>query len=157
MITVVDAGPRKVSRAADVQAPAAALFELVADPHRHAELDGSGTVLGTAEGPHQLTKDAKFSVRMKQYGVPYRITSHVTDLQDGRVVEWQHPLGHRWRWEFIPLAEGSTRVTETFDYSHISSASAKGLEVFGFPAKNAKGIESTLRQLQERHSGGAGS
>jgi hypothetical protein len=25
---------------------------------------------------------------MRQYGVPYRITSQVTDFTDGRVVEW---------------------------------------------------------------------
>ena len=90
---------------------------------------------------------------MKQYGVPYRITSQVTDFDDGHVVEWRHPLGHRWRWELTPLSEGSTRVTETFDYSQISSVKAIGLELFGVPGKNAKGIETTLRQLQERYPG----
>ncbi len=153
MVTVVDAGPHKVSRSAEVRAPASALFEMVADPHRHRELDGSGTVVGTVTGPKQLTKDAKFSVQMKQYGLPYRITSVVTDLEDVRVVQWRHPLGHQWRWEFTPLPDGSTRVTETFDYSTAGSIQAKGLELFGYPKKNAAGIESTLRQLQARYPG----
>jgi Polyketide cyclase / dehydrase and lipid transport len=153
MVTVVDAGPHKVSRAAEVRAPASELFAMVADPHRHHELDGSGTVLSTVTGPQQLTKDATFSVKMKQYGVPYRITSLVTDLQDGRVVQWRHPLGHQWRWEFTPLPDGSTLVTETFDYSQVSSLQAKSLELFGFPKKNAAGIESTLRKLQARYPG----
>jgi ribosome-associated toxin RatA of RatAB toxin-antitoxin module len=153
MVTVVDAGPHKVSRSAEVRAPAGELFAMVADPHRHHELDGSGTVMSTVTGPHQLTKDARFSVRMKQYGTPYRVTSVVTDLEDGQVVQWRHPLGHQWRWEFTPLADGSTRVTETFDYSTVSPVKAKGLELFGIPKKNAAGIESTLRKLQARYPG----
>jgi hypothetical protein len=153
-VTVVDAGPRKVSRTVQVQAPAAEIFDIVADPHRHGELDGSGTVMDTVTGPQRLAKDAKFSVQMKQRGVPYRITSTVTDFDDGRVVEWRHPMGHRWRWELTPLSGNSTRVTETFDYSQIGSVKAKGLELFGVPKQNAAGIEATLRQLEARYPGG---
>lgn len=96
-INSIDAGPRRVSRTVDVQAPAAELFSLVADPRRHGELDGSGTVGEMVKGPQRLSEDSSFSVKMKQYGVPYRITSRVTDFAEGRVVEWRHPLGHRWR------------------------------------------------------------
>jgi Polyketide cyclase / dehydrase and lipid transport len=150
-IVVVDAGPRKVSRAVEVPAPAADIFDIVADPHRHAELDGSGTVLGTVTGPQRLSKGARFSVHMKQHGVPYRITSHVTDFADDRVVEWRHPLGHRWRWELTVKSEDSTLVTETFDYSSISPVKARALELFGVPRQNTAGIEATLRQLQRRY------
>jgi hypothetical protein len=150
-VTVVATGRRKVSRAVEVQAPAAEVFDLVADPHRHGELDGSGTVLDTVQGPRRLARDARFSVKMKQYGVPYRITSRVTDFDDGHVVEWRHPMGHRWRWEVTPLSADLTRVTETFDYSQVDSVRAKGLELFGYPQRNGAGIEATLRQLQARY------
>jgi hypothetical protein len=116
-VIAVDTGHRKVSRAAEVHAPAGELFDIVADPHRHAELDGSGTVMGIVGGPRRLDQGARFSVKMKQYGVPYRITSRVTDFDDGHVVEWRHPLGHRWRWELAPSSADPARVTETFDYS----------------------------------------
>jgi hypothetical protein len=46
-VTAVDTGHRKVSRAAEVHAPASELFDIVADPHSHGELDGSGTVTET--------------------------------------------------------------------------------------------------------------
>jgi uncharacterized protein YndB with AHSA1/START domain len=151
-VTVVDAGPRKVSRTVEVQAPAADLFEIVADPRRHAELDGSGTVVGAVTAPPRLSGGARFTVRMKQYGAPYKITSRVTDFAEGQVVEWQHPLGHRWRWEFTPLPGGATRVTETFDYSHVSGLKAKGLELTGQPKQNGAGIEATLAQLQARYA-----
>jgi Polyketide cyclase / dehydrase and lipid transport len=152
-VNVVDAGPRKLSRSAEVNAPAAELFEIVADPRRHSELDGSGTVMGTVAGPQRLAQDARFSVRMKQYGVPYRITSQVTDFVEGRVLEWRHPLGHRWRWELNPLSEHATEVTETFDYSQISAVKESGLSLFGSLKHNAAGIEATLRQLQARFPG----
>ena len=152
-VTSGDAGTRRVSRRVVVPAPAGPIFDLVADPHRHAELDGSGTVRDSSvSGPDRLSSDAKFTVPMKQFGVPYRITSRVIEVIDGKVVEWQHPLGHRWRWEFDPASEHSTRVTETFDYSRISGSKAKLLELFGVPKQNATGIESTLRKLQQRFS-----
>jgi len=41
-VQVVDAGPRQISRSVEVQAPASELFEIVADPSLHHEVDGSG-------------------------------------------------------------------------------------------------------------------
>lgn len=151
-VNIVDTGPRKISRSAEVNAPADEIFAVVADPRRHHELDGGGTVLETIDGPERLSSGAKFSVRMKQYGVPYRITSHVTEFADGRVLEWQHPLGHRWRWELTPLSDRATLVTETFDYSQIGAAKANGLKWFGSLKQNAAGIEATLRQLQAKYA-----
>jgi Polyketide cyclase / dehydrase and lipid transport len=149
-VTVVDAGPRKISRSAEINAPAGDIFEIVADPRKHGDLDGSGTVLGTVSGPQRLDLNARFSVNMKRYGVPYRITSRVTEFADGQVVEWRHPLGHRWRWELTPVSEQATLVTETFDYSQIGAVRAGSLELFGSRRHNAAGIEATLLQLQAR-------
>lgn len=152
-VTTVHNGPRKVTRSAEVDAPASAVFDLVADPHLHGELDGSGTVKDTVKGPERLTSGDRFSVGMKQYGVPYRITSRVTHVAEGRAVEWRHPAGHRWRWELTPLSDTTTRVTETFDYSGINGLQARALELLGIPGQNARGIEATLRKLQARFSG----
>ncbi len=101
-------------------------------------------------GPERLAKDAKFSTKMKQYGFPYKITSVVTDFEADQVVEWQHPLGHRWRWEVRPLSDDATLVTETFDFSRLSGAKAGGLKWFGSLKQNASGIEATLTKLQSR-------
>jgi hypothetical protein len=43
-------------------------------------------------------------------------------------------------------------VTETFDYSQASPLRARALELFGYPQRNAAGIEETLRKLQARYS-----
>jgi YD repeat-containing protein len=149
-VNIVDAGPRKVSRSVVVKRPASELFELVANPHLHAELDGSGTVVGKVKGPDRLSQDGTFSVAMKAYGAPYRITSRVSAFADDRLIEWKHPMGHRWRWEFSPQADGSTLVTETFDYSRAGALKAKIYSMMGLPRQNAAGIEKTLDKLSAR-------
>ncbi len=147
-VSTVDVGARCVARRAVVDAPPHEVFELLADPRRHGELDGSGTVRGTASGPKRLYDGAKFSVNMKQMGVPYRITSTVVAFQEDRLIEWRHPLGHTWRWELADTAAGHTLVTETFDYS--AARPAKIYELTGRTNKNGTGITQTLQQLRAR-------
>jgi hypothetical protein len=149
LVTVVDLGKRKVSRRVQVHAQPAAVFDLVADPHRHPELDGSGTVRHTpVVGPERLSAGATFCVGMKQYGVPYKITSKVTAFEENRLIEWQHPAGHRWRWELAETEPGTTQVTETFDYR--TAKAPRVLELLGQPAKNGTGITNTLEALATR-------
>ena len=148
-VTTVESGDRKVSRRVTVSAPASEVFALVANPHRHPELDGSGTVRDTpVSGPDRLSQGAKFSVGMKQLGVPYKIKSTVTAFRENELVEWKHPMGHHWRWEFAEVAPGSTQVTETFDYS--TTPAAKVFELTGMQKQNAAGITKTLEALAAR-------
>jgi hypothetical protein len=155
-VNVVDAGPRRVCRSVEVAAPAAELFAMAADPRRHSELDGSGTVRDNIEAPAKLDVGSKFSTKMKMFGLPYRITSKVTVLEPDKVVEWRHPLGHRWRWEFESLSPTSTRVTETFDYHDAGAlkTTLKYYELLGFAKANASGIEATLAKLRDRYAPG---
>ena len=144
-----DTGPRRVSRSVQVAAPVAEVFALIADPHRHHDLDGSGTVRDVdVKGPHRLKEGDRFTVGMTQYGVPYKITSTATAVEENHVVEWQHPLGHKWRWELAEVSPGTTKVTETFDYSTAKLPFV--IELTGYQKKNADGIESTLTALAQR-------
>lgn len=90
---------------------------------------------------------------MKMYGVPYRITSRITDLKPDEVVEWRHPEGHRWRWEFEAISPSRTRVTETFDYHDAGLLRRKFYELTGSLKTNAKGIEASLAKLRDRYAG----
>lgn len=146
-----DAGPRTVSRSVQVGAPVAEIFAMIVDPHRHPEIDGSGTVRDIdVKGPHRLNEGDKFTVGMTQYGLPYKITSKATEVQENQVVEWQHPLGHRWRWELAEVSPRTTKVTETFDYS--TAKLPLMIELLGMHNKNAEGIESTLTSLVDRYA-----
>lgn len=151
-VTTVDRGPRVVARRVTVDAPVDELFALVNDPSKHGLVDGSGSVRDNVKGPSALSKGAKFTTKMRMYGVPYRITSTVTehvDTPELKVVEWAHPAGHRWRWEFTPVNDGRTEVTESFD--NRPSKLGRVMERIGVADQNAAGITETLSGLAAKY------
>lgn len=142
---VVNTGsPWIISRSLVIQAPADQIFEVLADPRRHADFDGSGSVRGSVSGPQRLALDAKFGMDMR-LGVPYRISNRVKEFEEGRRIAWAHLGGHRWRYELEPLPDGTTRVTETFDAT--TARSARALKLMDAYGRNARAIEETLPRL----------
>ena len=106
-----------------IPAPAEAIFDLLADPSRHQEIDGSGTVKGTPEGSQRLALGSKFGMSMKM-GVPYSMVNTVVEFEENRRIAWQpRPSlgfmrwfagGRIWRYELEPQ-EGGTLVKESWD------------------------------------------
>ena len=135
---------RSVSRSVVVQAPAQEVFDLLADPARHAEFDGSGTVKGRLRGSERLRLGARFGMRMRLV-VPYVIGNTVVEFEEGRRIAWRHLGRHVWRYELEPVA-GGTRVTETFDWA--PALAPRVLELAGVPAINTRSIEATLPRLK---------
>ena len=144
-VEVVDTGSQWViSRSIVVKAPAEQVFETLANPRRHPDFDGSGSVRGAVTGPERLSLGAKFGMDMRLF-VPYRISSQVKEFDEGRRIAWAHIGGHRWRYELEPLPDGSTRVTETFDAT--TARSARALKLMDAYNRNARAIEETLPRL----------
>ena len=108
-----------------IPAPPEPIFELLADPRRHRDIDGSGSVRQAKNTPDRLSLGAKFGMSMK-IGVPYSMVSEVIEFENGRRIAWQtrppSPLGARlgggriWRYELEPVGSG-TRVRESWDIS----------------------------------------
>lgn len=147
-VTTLDRGPGVIARRVTVNAPADQLFALVNDPRKHGQLDGSGTVRDNVKGPERLSQGAKFTTKMRMFGVPYRLTCTVTaheDTPERKLVEWEHPAGHRWRWEFVPVDDGTTEVTEI--YNGTTSKVGRFQELTGLAGRNVAGIEQTLEKL----------
>lgn len=141
-------GERAVSGSVDVECAPQVVFAILADPRQHPRIDGSGSVRGTIEGPDTLRRGSTFGMRMHLFGVPYRITNRVVEFEPGRLIAWRHFAGHRWRYELTDLPDGSTRVTETFDYSRVGPVAHAVLRVLSFPERNRRGIEQTLPRLK---------
>ncbi|MCW0214548.1 MAG: SRPBCC family protein [Pseudonocardia sp.] len=139
----------RVTASAVVVASPEKVFALLANPHRHHEFDGSGTVQAAISGPERLSPGDSFGVRMR-IGVPYRITNHVVEFEENRRIAWCHFAKAVWRYELEPVALPSdgegTRITETFDYG--VSRFPRGMERLGFPKGNARSIRDTLLRLQ---------
>lgn len=112
---IVDTGSRWAKAARiRVDAPAQAVFDVLAAPAQHPAFDGSGTVRTQVSGPARLSLGARFGMGMR-IRLPYRTDNTVVEFEEGRRIAWCHVNRHRWRYELEPVDEGSTLVTETFD------------------------------------------
>lgn len=140
---------RTVSATTTIDAPPEVVFGIVANPHQHARIDGSGSVQSVVEGPDRLAAGAQFDVSMRMFGVPYTISNRVVEFEPDRRIAWRHFGGHRWRYELEPAEGERTRVTETFDYSRYNRAWRTVITVAGFPGRNRRGIEATLVRLKQ--------
>ncbi len=143
--SVTTDSPWIVSRSIVIDAPPELIFDILADPRQHARFDGSGSVRGSVSGPERLALGSTFRMDMRLVA-PYRVSSTVKEFQEGRRIAWAHVGGHRWRYELEPLADGGTRVTETFDGTY--ARSARALRLIDAYARNARGIEETLPRLK---------
>lgn len=106
-----------------IPAPAERIFDLLADPARHREFDGSGTLVQSrSRGPRRLALGDTFGMDMR-WGVPYASRNVVSEYEENRLIAWRtvfHPAlaallaGRTWRYELTPV-EGGTLVRETWD------------------------------------------
>jgi len=138
-----------VSHSVVVPAPAQDIFNLLADPRRHSEIDGSGSVKAAKiNAPERLSLGAKFGMDMK-IGLPYKITNEVVEFEEGKQIGWRHFGGHIWRYILEPV-EGGTKVTEQFDWN--TNKSPLMLKVMNAVDNNSKSIQKTLDNLVKRFS-----
>lgn len=136
---------RQVSATRVVNAPPAAIFDLLVDPAKHPLIDGSGTVRAALGEPgRRLKLGDRFGMDMK-LGLPYKIRNTVVEFEEDRLIAWRHFYGHRWRWQLADLGDGRTEVTETFDWS--TARVGRLLELVKYPAKNLNGIRASLQRL----------
>ncbi|MBU3692441.1 MAG: polyketide cyclase / dehydrase and lipid transport [Candidatus Nanopelagicaceae bacterium] len=112
---IIETGdPRKKSASIIINAPAATIFNLLADPAMHSVIDGSRSVQSVISAPARLSLDARFSMNMK-IGVRYRITNRVVEFEEGKVIAWRHLGRWVWRYELREVTPTQTVVIESFD------------------------------------------
>ncbi|MEX0664131.1 MAG: SRPBCC family protein [Acidimicrobiia bacterium] len=134
-----------------IPAPPEKIFELLANPDRHREIDGSGTVRDPTAPAERLKLGSTFDMKMKM-GVPYTMTNTVVEFEDGRKIAWQpRPKrmkrfgGRIWRYELEPV-DGGTRVRESWDISEetgMKSVVRKGGK------HTATNMEKTLERIEQ--------
>lgn len=138
-----------VSRDRFIAAAPARIFEVLATPALHSEIDGSGTVRGTQpRGPERLGPGVKFGMEMN-VKVDYKILNTVTEFEEGRRIGWRHFYGHVWRYLLEPATDDAgipgTLVTEQWDARQVRGKFF--LRLAGYLRRHPDNIENTLARL----------
>ena len=118
-----DSEGRIASTGRDIAAPAADIFELIADPAQQPRWDGNDNLSRAEDG--QRVRNVGDVFVMTNTSAKVR-ENHVVEFEEGRRIAWTpaepgaEPPGHLWRWELEPLDESTTRVTHTYDWSRLT-------------------------------------
>jgi len=122
--------PVDVSRR--IEAPAARIFEILANPQRHMDFDGSDMLRGAViDRPISGVGDT-FTMKMHRLGRDYLMLNYVVEFELDRRIFWEPapgdlatagddpskvgiPSGYRWGYCLTPDGDNATVVTEVFD------------------------------------------
>jgi uncharacterized protein YndB with AHSA1/START domain len=137
-----------------IRATPEVIFDVLADPSKHALIDGSAMLQGVAAGVSpRLTLGTTFGMSMK-LGVRYSTVSTVVEFEENRRIAWQtgpkgtlerYVAGRIWRYELEPR-EGGTLVRESWD---ITTDHQRTLLKLGdiWSGKTRRDMELTLARL----------
>ena len=105
-----------------IAAPAATVFELIADPAQQPRWDGNDNLGEAASGQRVRAIGQTFVMTLTSGSIR---ENHVVEFDEGRLIAWRpsepgaQPPGHLWRWELTPIDEVTTRVVHTYDWTHL--------------------------------------
>lgn len=119
----MDTDERIVTAEREVHAPAATIFELIADSARQPEWDGNDNLDVATTSTRVRAVGDVFGMRTtKGKSKENRIVA----FEEGRTIAWltadagHEPPGHIWRWDLEPLADGGTLVRHTYDWTGVT-------------------------------------
>lgn len=136
-----------------IDAPAAAVFDVLSNPHRHPELDGSGFVRSLDQGDRLQETGQVFRMNMAgdHMGGEYQTDNTVTGLDHNRLIAWQTapadqaPPGWEWVWELTADGSDATVVSLTYDWSKVTDKEL--LKKISFPLVPEAALEDSLGAL----------
>jgi uncharacterized protein YndB with AHSA1/START domain len=139
----------------EIPAPAKELFDLLSNPHRHTDLDGSGFVRGLDRGDRITKVGQQFRMNMTgdHMGGEYQTDNVITGFDPDKMIAWQtapagkQPPGWEWLWELKPESADATEVTLTYDWRKVTDQAL--LDKVGFPLVSESQLEDSLNKLAE--------
>jgi hypothetical protein len=139
-----------------IKADPAVIFALLADPSRHCEIDGSGSVRDAKAGSEKLAMGSKFGMSMK-LGAKYSTINEVIEFDEPKRIAWQtrppSSLGGRlfggriWRYELEPT-EAGTIVRESWDISQEKQPVRSVLRTGPSRDHTRKSMDATLEKIE---------
>ena len=113
---------RVVSASRDIAAPAAEIFELIADPAQQPRWDGNDNLSEAAPGQRVHAVGDTFRMTLTN-NAAVRV-NRIVEFEEGHRIAWkpapegEPEPGHLWRWELSPV-EGGTLVRHTYDWTEL--------------------------------------
>jgi hypothetical protein len=142
-----------------VEAPAEAIFAVLADPASHAAIDGTGWVREALDEEPLSAPGQIFRMAMYHPNHPegnYEVANRVKVLDPPSTISWEPGSeagdgtlsfgGWTWGYDLAPAGPSSTRVTLTYDWSAAPDAIR---EHIGFPPFPVEHLDNSLAHLSE--------
>jgi hypothetical protein len=121
-----------------IEAPAAFIFKILANPQRHMDFDGSDMLRGAVVDRPISDVGDTFTMKMHRLGDDYLMLNYVVEFEPDRRIFWEPapgdpsrapgndpskvgiPAGYRWGYILAPDGDDATVVTEVFDHGRLS-------------------------------------
>ena len=142
-----------------VGAPAEAVFAVLADPVRHAAIDGTGWVRAALDDTPLTAPGQVFRMSMYHVHHPdgdYQVANRVLVFDPPNAISWEpgHDTddgtlgfgGWIWRYDLTPAGPSNTTVTLTYDWSAVPDPIR---EHIGFPPFPPAHLSDSLAHLAE--------
>ena len=144
---------KKITVERTIQASTDAVFDVLTNPERHVELDGSGFLRSDDRSNRIQQVGDVFTMDMyaEAMGGEYRTENHVTGFAPDKLLAWKtapagtEPPGWEWVWELEPQGPNATLVRHTYDWSEVTDK--KTLEKVKFPLVSEKQLADALSNL----------
>jgi uncharacterized protein YndB with AHSA1/START domain len=149
-----------VSATIVIEAPAAGIFAVLADPTKHAAIDGTGRLRESLDSRPLTAAGQTFRIAMYHENHPdggYEMVNRVQAFDPPSAISWQPGQdagdgtlrfpGWVWRYDLAPAGRSSTRVTLSYDWSAVPDSVRQRLTFPPFPPEHLANSLAHLAQL----------
>lgn len=149
----------KITVERTIQASSDRVFDVLSNPERHQEIDGSGFIRSDA-GTNRIQGTGEvFTMNMSgdHMGGDYQTENTVTGFEPNRLIAWQtapagkEPPGWQWVWELESQGSDETLVRHTYDWSGVTDQQLR--DRVGFPLVSEAQLEDSLTRLDQAVTG----
>jgi len=146
-----------LSATAIINAPAEAVFAVLADPVKHAAIDGTGWVREPVDGQPLTAAGQVFRMAMYHANHPdgnYQMANRVQVFDPPRAISWEPGQEARdgslrfggwiWRYDLAPAGPSGTKVTLSYDWSAVPESLREHIAFPPFPPDH---LDNSLAHL----------
>ncbi len=149
----------KITVERTINASSDAVFDVLSNPNRHVDLDGSGFVRSLDKGDRITAVGDTFRMNMSgdHMGGDYQVDNHVTGYNENHLLAWEtapagtEPPGWQWVWELESQGSDSTLVRHTYDWDKVTDKEL--LAKISFPLVSQEQLEDTVQRLDQTVTG----